>query len=783
MARRAVRNTLGPVRRTVRRVVERRVKPYGCDVWLVPYIGHKARLTVPSVLVIHDLVWDHFPDCMDTSSRLMLESLVPRRAVEATLCACMSRFIRDTDLLGVLGLPPEKVRMVAPAPPADFPPPDTPGLRRSKPSALTRPFLLYPAAFRSYKNHGALVEALRELRDTHGVRDLDVVLTGEGSPPAELLHLVRACGLENRVHFLGCVDRATLADLYRAALATVMPSRYEQGSFPIYEALHWGCPVACSDIPPLREQCAAMGQAMVYFDPRDPASIARAVLRIRGDRAGVIQRQQAASRPLRQRTWADAAADWLEVFREAIDIDRWQKHGLDRKRLEPWPKAGKVRVAPAGDRREVFLFLQVAYAGGVWEYTKELVQELVALNRERGQFRFTLGVHQDQTDTRALEGLSDALRIQRLRLNPIHRADAVQMLGGVPAWLERRPERDFSFFSGAARAALQADAWLALVDRFPLPLLPARPYGVVVHDMIQRVVPQAFDSVFFRSIKVGMRPTLHAAKVILVSSPQTRDDVIAAYGVDPARVLLAPLACNPQRRFAGVVPVPVRAARAPFVLNTSNISRHKGLEVLLRGHVRLKQRLGNDYPQLVVCGESTDKFSVRAAGAHDAPEYLAVRRLMGELSLEEGLDVVFLGFVRDAELLDLYQRCAAVVNAAVYDNGSFLLTEGAYFGRRCVSSRYPAAEYLCRRFTIPARFFAAGDPASLAETLGASLQEPPPTPTEVTRVRQRFLAPGFSVRDYAASTYQALAGLAGLSPATTSTVVRDASWVTSTDRG
>jgi glycosyltransferase involved in cell wall biosynthesis len=751
---------LGKLKRMLRRVIERRVKPYGCDVWLVPFVGLKARLALPSVLVVHDIVWDHFPDCMDASSRLTMESLVPRRTAEATLCACMSSFIRDTDLLGVLGLPPEKVRLVPPAPPADFPEVDQAAAERLKPAALTRPFLLYPAAFRSYKNHRTLIEALRVLRDTHGVDDLDLAFTGENTPPAELLDLVQAWNLQGRVHFLGCVERATLAALYRMAFATVMPSLYEQGSFPVYEALHWGCPVACSDIPPLREQCAAMGDAMQYFDPRDAASVARAVVRIRADRAGVIAWQQAASRPMWRRTWAEAAGEWLAVFHEAIDIDRWQKYGVDHKQLEPWPRLPQVQARPQGDCRSLFLFLQVAYAGGVWETTKELVQELVALNRVRGRFQLTLGIHEDQDDARALEGLGNDLRLQRFRLNPIHRPEVVRMMNGVPAWLADRPEYDFCFFGGAALAALQADAWLGLVDRFPLPLLPARPYGVVVYDMIQRAVPEAFDAVFFRSMKVGMRPTLHAADLVLVTSPQTRTDVIAEFALDPARVVLAPLACNPQRRFGGVAPAKVSAAREPFVLNTSNISRHKGIEVLLRGHARLKEQLGKDCPLLVICGVSTHKFSARAGGPHDPPECRAVRRLVRELGFEEGRDVVFLGFVRDAELLDLYQRCAAVVNAARYDNGSFLLTEGAYFGCRCVSSRYPAVEYLCRRFGVPAYFFDGGDPEALASTLHGALRQPPPTPAETACVRARFLAPEFSVRRYAERIYEAMSVLA-----------------------
>jgi glycosyltransferase involved in cell wall biosynthesis len=753
-----VRGVLGGAKRFLRRLIERRVKPYGCDVWLVPFSGCKVRLTGPTVLVIHDVVWKHFPACLDRASRLTMESLVPRRAAEATLCACMSSFIRQTDLLGVLALPPEKVRLVLPAVPTDFPTLDPAATQRLRPPALDPPFILYPAAFRSYKNHRALVEALHLLQTQHGITDLDLVFTSENEPPAELRSVVAERRLEGRVHFLGCVDRSTLAALYRLAFATVLPSLYEQGSFPLYEALHAGCPVGCADIPALREQCAALGEAMLYFDPHDPGDLARMLLQLRSERAAVISRQQAASRPLWQRTWIDAARDWLALFQEAIALDRWQKHGVDRRLLEPWPRDVTPAI-PRDSRRSVFLFLQIAYAGGVWEATKELVQELVAINRERGRLKLTLGIHDQQQDTRALEHLGEHLRLERLRLNPIDRADVQRMVGKTPEWLAQRPEHSFCFFSGAARVALEADAWLALVDRFPLPLLPARPYGVLVYDMIQRVVPEAFDAVFFQSMKMGTAPTIKAARLVLTTTPQTRADVLAEYGLDPAQVVLAPLACNPARRFGGLKAKAVPAARVPFLLNTSNLSRHKGIDVLLRGYARLRQHV-KDCPQLVVCGVDTERFTTRAARANEPSECRKVWRLMAELGLREGRDVLFLGLVQDSELLDLYQRCEAVINAARYDNGSFLLVEGAHFGCRCVSSLYPAVDYLCRRYQIPVQFFPAGDSDALAQILSETLRKPLPCPTDVARVHEHLLDPELRARRYAERVYQALTSLA-----------------------
>ena len=132
--------------------------------------------------------------------------------------------------------------------------------------------------------------------------------------------MIQAYGLTERVHVLGSLDRSKLGDVYQGALATIVPSLDEQDSWPICEAIHWQCPVACSDIFPVREQCAPMGDAMLYFDPRDPDAIARIILQIRNDRKGTAARQHSASRGMWTRTWADVAREWLTVFREAAKI-------------------------------------------------------------------------------------------------------------------------------------------------------------------------------------------------------------------------------------------------------------------------------------------------------------------------------------------------------------------------------------------------------------------------------------------------------------------------------
>jgi glycosyltransferase involved in cell wall biosynthesis len=316
-----VRHLNGTRRRISRKSAVAFAKQAGCDVWVIPHAGFTQPLDFPSVLFIHDLVPFHYPEGFDPALVQTLRRVIPARAREATICACMSGFIRDHDLVGVLGLSPNRVRMVRPAPPSDFPRMEDAQASLLRPRGLVRPFLFYPSAFRPYKNHAGLIRAMQVLRDEMGEDGFDVVFTGRrsGELPVNLERLADQTGTRNRIHVLGHVNRGVLAALYKEAFATLMLSYYEQGSFPVYEALHWGCPVASADIPSLREQCAAMGDAMVYFDPHDPTAIARAICALRDSRETIRHCQQQAKSLVWKRTWSQVAAEWLAVFREAAN--------------------------------------------------------------------------------------------------------------------------------------------------------------------------------------------------------------------------------------------------------------------------------------------------------------------------------------------------------------------------------------------------------------------------------------------------------------------------------
>jgi glycosyltransferase involved in cell wall biosynthesis len=671
----------------------------------------------------------------------------------------MSPFIRDLDLLGVLALDTSKVRMVPFAAPQHLPTVDLNRAHALKPKYLGRPYIFYPSGIRGYKNHQVLIEALHVLRDRHNENGFDLVLTkdAQNSLPSNLQDLVRKNNLGDRVHLVGPVDRDTLGTLYQCAFAVIVPSLYEQGSFPIYEGLHFGCPVACSDIPSLRHQCAPMGEAMLYFDPRNPEDVARTIIAIRDHRSEIQVRQQESSRLMWQRTWQDAARDWLLVLKEAANLPA-KTIPVEPPALAPWPHQ-EIEPQCLGPKLEVFVFLQTAYLGGVWEATRPLVQELVRVNKERRRLTLTLAFHGDQTGLGKLNVADEDLHIEEIRMESITRLEMRDQLGLIPTWPFDWGYR-LSYPRGAMPAALRADAWFGLVDRFPASLLPVRPYGLIIYDLLPTRFPEQFDESFLRMVAEGMKPTAQAARLVMVTTTQARDDVQTLYGIEPSRIRLIPRACEPHRRFQNLRAEIIDLPSCPLILNVANACAHKGGDTILRAIARLKEKKNATSPLLLICGCDTEKFSATYQGSGYHPNAPVIRKLVADLGLVEGRDVVFLGYVSDEQLLYLHQRCSVLVNASNYDDGAFSMIEGAYFGQRVISSRYPAAEYLNERFGVPTRYFPIGDDSALAELLEESMGESRVEGAELEQVRAGLASVELGYRRSAERLYDFLIELA-----------------------
>jgi glycosyltransferase involved in cell wall biosynthesis len=141
------------------------------------------------------------------------------------------------------------------------------------------PLLLFVGRLAPNKRVPLLVEALGKLNDL-GQPHLAIVGDAGDAYAAEADHCRRRAtelGLAERVHLLGQLDDAELADAYRSADVMVLPSIHEGFGVPLLEAMACGVPVVAARAGALP---GTVGSAGLTFTPDDADDLARQVRRI-----------------------------------------------------------------------------------------------------------------------------------------------------------------------------------------------------------------------------------------------------------------------------------------------------------------------------------------------------------------------------------------------------------------------------------------------------------------------------------------------------------------------
>lgn len=111
--------------------------------------------------------------------------------------------------------------------------------------------ILYVGRHVYEKGIQVLIEAAPDIINSYG--EVKLVIAGKGPMTEELKEKTRILGLEDKIIFVGYIDDASKAKLYKAADVAVFPSLYEPFGIVALEAMEAGCPVVVSDVGGLKE--------------------------------------------------------------------------------------------------------------------------------------------------------------------------------------------------------------------------------------------------------------------------------------------------------------------------------------------------------------------------------------------------------------------------------------------------------------------------------------------------------------------------------------------------
>lgn len=272
----------------------------------VPTYYGAAEPTSPSVLVVHDLIYeDGFADPVESGDFATVE--IKRRCIQAASRIVVPSKATLQRLAVHYPGAVERTRVVHHGVDECFRSiPDPQANERAAALLANLPcdaeYVLHVGGTAGYKDFSTLVKAVGRLqRDRPCIRLISVgdhladnkqALADDRSQPI----------------MLGYVERPVLAALYRNAAVVASASLAEGFGLPVAEAMAAGCPLACSDSAVHREVAGASAN---YFTAADVDGAARAI-------ATAIDSPRPPS--AWSRSWDDTAAEFVSVMHAVVHL-------------------------------------------------------------------------------------------------------------------------------------------------------------------------------------------------------------------------------------------------------------------------------------------------------------------------------------------------------------------------------------------------------------------------------------------------------------------------------
>lgn len=271
------------------------------------------RTSVPQVLVMHDLAFEHFPEQVPLLTRLYYKYFMPRFAHKAARIATVSTYSKN-DIVSQYNVLPSKIDVVYNGAKQIYRPlTDTEKWAVKNKLTNGADYFVYVGSIHPRKNIKRLLLAFEQYKMQNG-GDVKLVLVGRKAwdfKEVEEAHYQMVYRAD--VIFMGHVLPEDLAALMGSALAMVYVSLFEGFGIPIIEAMSCDVPVITSNVTSMPE---AAGEAALLVSPTEISDIAQAMaslalnidLRNELIAAGRIQRQKFSWGQTAQKLWESCEA-------------------------------------------------------------------------------------------------------------------------------------------------------------------------------------------------------------------------------------------------------------------------------------------------------------------------------------------------------------------------------------------------------------------------------------------------------------------------------------------
>jgi glycosyltransferase involved in cell wall biosynthesis len=355
-------------------------------------------------------------------------------------------------------------------------------------------------------------------------------------------------------------------------------------------------------------------------------------------------------------------------------------------------------------RKKIAVILPVEYRGGTLRGALSLCNAIHLGAEESKDAVDVVFCHIDDPHTYSdedFDSLSSKVgrRPMKWRILDKDKARRSMRYSGVPGW--EPDQAGYMVPEDGIRQLQDCDLWIVVSDRLEYPLLPLRPYVLMVYDYIQayeKVLPRDVDQIFINAARKAHR--------VWVTTDFTYGDGLRYAGISHEKIAKVPMLISDieDRESNARKMVPC------YFLWMTNKGAHKN-------HVNFVKALSiyyEEYQGILDCWVT----GVETDGLRDehAPH---LREMFNFIDSTEILRkrLKWCGELSDFQLSKALKNAGFLAHPVKIDNGTFGVVEAAKLGTPSISSDYPAMKELDQRYEMNLTWMDPKSPRDMARGL------------------------------------------------------------------
>ena len=250
------------------------LKKIKADLFVSPEGWIPLNLDIPTLAVIHDLNFEHYPENIIPSHLKYLLKYFPKFAKNASRIATVSKFSQE-DISKTYHIPIEKIDVVYNGVSEKFQPLERDEVKKIRKRVSDgEPYFLFVGTLHPRKNLENLFKGFELFKEKEKPVHKLLVAGNKKWWPKSLEKLYQSLKSKNDIIFTGRLSEDELAEVMASASALTYIPQFEGFGIPLLEAMKSQIPIITSNTTSMPE---VAGEAAIYCDPFDEFSIAGAM--------------------------------------------------------------------------------------------------------------------------------------------------------------------------------------------------------------------------------------------------------------------------------------------------------------------------------------------------------------------------------------------------------------------------------------------------------------------------------------------------------------------------